>query len=221
MEHDTVADPSPPHPTGVLHLRTWIPSELDEGFSTWCDVHHLDQLATPGVRRVRRYSLVTSTAVEPARFLTIYDLDRLEVLDGADYAEYRNRSTGLPDFLQGHLRAARSDAWLVAAAPAVDAMAPDGAGIAHLFLPDGPDIAAWFAEHAMALVETAGAASARLLHSRTGEQIVLLELEETATAGTADPSALPLPDEAPAGSGWGTYRLDFVARLGGATERDS
>ncbi len=175
----------------------------------------------PGFRRVRRFSLVESAATEPARFLTIYDLDHLEVVDGPDYAEYRSRSTGLPEFLQGHLRAARSDSWLVAAAPAVDAMVPDGGGLAHLFLADTPDAATWFADHALTVVDAVGATSARLLHSRTDEQIVLVELDRAPDAGAVDLAALPLPDGAPAGTGWGTYRLDFVARPDGTGPTDS
>jgi hypothetical protein len=69
-------------PVGVLHLRTWLPAELDETFSVWCDDHHAEQLAVPGFLRVRRFSLVDSSAVEPADYLTIYDLADLDVVDG-------------------------------------------------------------------------------------------------------------------------------------------
>ena len=215
-----VTDPAPPSaptppPSGVLHLRTWIPASLDERFSAWCDGHHVEQLVVPGFRRVRRFSLARSTATEPARFLTIYDLDRLEVVDGPAYAEYRNRSTGLPEFLQGRLRAARSDAWLVAAAPAVDAMVPDGSGLVHLFLTDTPDAATWFAERGLALVRAVGGTTARLLHSRAGEQIVLIELPDGADVDAVELDPLDLPDGAPVGTGWGSYRLDYVARPDG------
>jgi hypothetical protein len=203
--------PDGPTPTGVLHLRTWLPAELHEPFSAWCDTHHLEQLAVPGFRRVRRFSVVRSLVDDPPRYLTIYDLDHLEVLDGPDYAAYRERSRGLPDFLQGRLRAARSDAWLVAGVPALAGLVPGGAGLAHLFVPAAPDLADWFAEHGLAVVDAAGGTSARLLRSGSGEQIVLVELPDAPEA--LDPADLPVPGagrgaDAPA---WGLYRLDFVA----------
>jgi hypothetical protein len=194
-------------PSGLLHLRTWLPAEFDEPFSSWCDTHHLEQLAVPGFRRVRRFSLLRSLLADPPRYLTIYDLDRLEVLEGEAYAEYRQRSTGLPEFLRGKLRAARSDAWLVAGVPAVEGMVAGGAGLAHLFVPEGPELASWFAEHGLAVVDAAGGTSARLLRGATGEQIILVELDEVPEA--LDPAELPRPDVDDAA--WGLYRLDFVA----------
>lgn len=196
-----------PTPTGLLHLRTWLPAELHEPFSAWCDTHHLEQLAVPGFRRVRRFSIVRSQVEDAPRYLTIYDLDHLEVLEGEDYAAYRERSTGLPEFLQGQLRAARSDAWLVAGVPAVAGLAPGGQGLAHLFVPEGRDLADWFAEHGLAVVDAAGGTTARLLRSAAGEQIVLVELADAPE--TLDPRALPVPG--PDTPGWGLYRLDFVA----------
>jgi len=213
----------------VLHLRTWIPAELDQFFSGWCDGHHLEQLAVPGFRRVRRFSLVRSAADEPARFLTIYDLDRLDVLESEGYAEYRRSSTGLPEVLQGRLRAARSDSWLVAGVPPVAGMVAGGMGLAHLFVPAGPDLAPWFAEHGPAVVDAVGATTARLLRSTTGEQIIVAELEDAPTAtGRDDPlMTLPLPDLVGPGDagpdrepgdavGWGRYRLDYLATPDGA-----
>jgi hypothetical protein len=196
-----------PTPTGLLHLRTWLPAELHEPFSAWCDTHHLEQLAVPGFRRVRRFSIVRSQVDDAPRYLTIYDLDHLEVLEGEDYAAYRERSAGLPEFLQGELRAARSDAWLVAGVPAVAGLAPGGQGLAHLFVPEGRDLADWFAEHGLAVVDAAGGTIARLLRSAAGEQIVLVELADAPEA--LDPRALPVPG--PDTPGWGLYRLDFVA----------
>jgi hypothetical protein len=200
-------------PTGMLHLRTWLPAELHEPFSTWCDTHHLEQLAVPGFRRVRRFSLVRSEVAEPPRYLTVYDLDRLEVLASEGYDAYRARSTGLPEFLQGQLRAARTDAWLVASVPGRAGLVPGGPGLAHLFVPDGADLADWFAQHAVAVLEAIGGTTARLLHSATGEQIVAVELPEVPDA--IDPAALPRPSGVEAGVdgdvGWGLYRLDFTA----------
>jgi len=198
-------------PTGLLHLRTWLPAELHEPFSEWCDGHHLEQLAVPGFRRVRRFSVVRTVADDPARYLTIYDLDHLDVLAGADYAAYRERSTGLPEFLQGKLRVARSDAWLVAGVPAAAGLAAGGPGLAHLFVPDGPDLTDWFAQDGLAVVDAAGGTSARLHRSGAGEQIVLVELPEG--PGSLDPAELPVPGPGAGGGavGWGLYRLDFDA----------
>jgi hypothetical protein len=200
-------------PTGMLHLRTWLPAELHDRFSSWCDTHHLEQLAVPGFRRVRRFSLVRSELAEPPRYLTVYDLDRLDVLEGDDYDRYLRRSTGLPDFLQGRLRAARSDACLVAGVPAIDGLVPGGAGLAHLFVADGPDLTDWFAKHGLAAVNASGGTSARLLRTASGEQIVVVELPDVPDA--LDPASLPRPDDSTDGGGdvpgWGLYRLDFVA----------
>jgi hypothetical protein len=199
-------------PPGMLPPRPGLPAELHEPFSTWCDTHHLEQLVVPGFRRVRRFSLVRSEAAEPPRYLTIYDLDRLGVLESDEYDAYRARSAGLPEFLQGHLRAARTDAWLVASVPARAGLVPGGAGLAHLFVPEGADLADWFAEHGVALLEITGGTTARLLHAAGGEQVVVVELPEAPEGPDApDPAALPRPDALDDGVGWGLYRLDFTA----------
>jgi hypothetical protein len=202
-------------PSGLLHLRTWLEPGLDEGFSTWCDDHHADQLAIPGFRRVRRFSVVASAVADRPDYLTIYDLDRLDVLDSEAYAAHRERATGLPEFLQGRLRAARSDAWLVAAVPAREGMVPGGSGLAHLFVADGPDLADWFAEQGLTAVDAVGGTSARLLRTADGEQIVAIEIDEAPDG--LDPAALPLPPGAAEAdtAAWGLYRLDHVATPGG------
>lgn len=201
-----------PTPTGLLHLRTWLPADLHEPFSTWCDTHHLEQLAVPGFRRVRRFSIVRSLVDDPPRYLTVYDLDHLEVLEGDEYAAYRERSTGLPEFLQGKLRAARTDAWLVAGVPGVAGMVPGGRGLAHLFVPDGPDLADWFAERGLAVVDAAGGTSARLLRSAGGEQVVVVELTQVPDA--LDPATIPVPATGTGSPAWGLYQLDFAATSG-------
>jgi hypothetical protein len=228
MTVDPTPDPTAP---GLLHLRTWLEPGLDEGFSDWCDGHHADQLALPGFRRVRRFSLVRSAAPEPPGYLTVYDLDRLDVLESEAYAAHRERATGLPDLLQGRLRAARSDAWVVAAGPSSPDSGPTsvvvpgcdptplpGAGSkgwAHLFVPAGPgapDLEPWFTADGAALVDAAGGTSARLLRSIAGEQVVVVELDDEPDA--LDPSALPRPsdlDGTEGETGWGLYRLDHVA----------
>ena len=159
-----IPNPAPdgtPTPSGLLHLRTWLDPELDETFSVWCDGHHGEQLEVPGFRRVRRFSLVATSpdADEPADYLTVYDLDRLDVLESDAYEAYRARGNTVPDELQGRLRAARTDAWLVAAVPAAEGPGPDGAGVAHLFVGEGGDLTTWFADHGTAIVDALVAAT--------------------------------------------------------------
>jgi hypothetical protein len=207
-----------PSPSGLLHLRTWLPGELDGTFSVWCDGHHGEQLEVPGFRRVRRFSLVASDADGPADYLTVYDLDRLAVLDSDAYAAYRARGNTVPEALQGQLRAARTDAWLVAAAPAVEPLDDAGSGLAHLFVADGPGLGPWFAETAIALVDAlagAGATTARLFRGAAGEQVVVVELAGWPDPEAIDTAALPVPDARPAGAAWGLYRLDHVNLPGG------
>jgi hypothetical protein len=201
-------------PSGLLHLRTWLPEELDQRFSTWCNDHHLEQLAVPGFLRVRRFELARSAATEPPRFLTIYDLERLEVLRSDAYAEYGRRSPGLPEFLKGRLRAARTEAWLVAGVPAVGGVVPGGDGLAHLFVPDGPDLTEWFADAGLGLLDAVGGTAARLLRAGAGEQLVMVELG--AVPSELDPAELPLPDGVVPGVGWGLYRLAYLATPDGA-----
>lgn len=215
---DRAPGPDPAVPSGLLHLRTWLPVELDETFSVWCDGHHGEQLEVPGFRRVRRFSLVASAVSEPADYLTVYDLDRLDVLESGAYAAYRARGNTVPEALQGRLRAARTDAWLVAAAPAVEPLDAAGSGLAHLFVADGPDLGPWFAETAIALVDAlggAGAIAARLFRGAAGEQVVMVELGSWPDPADIDTSALPVPDALPDGAGWGLYRLDHVDLPGG------
>ncbi len=217
-DDDRTSDPGSGVPSGLLHLRTWLPSELDETFSVWCDGHHGEQLEVPGFRRVRRFSLVASADDEAADYLTVYDLDRLDVLEGDAYAAYRARGNTVPEALQGRLRAARTDAWLVAAAPAVEPLAATGSGLAHLFVADGPDLGPWFAQTAIALVDAlgpAGATAARLHRGTAGEQVVVVELAERPEPASVDPTALPVPDGLPADTTWGLYRLDHVNLPGG------
>ncbi len=202
-----------PTPTGLLHLRTWLPPELDGRFSAWCDDHHLEQLAVPGFQRVRRFELDDSLAEAPPRFLTVYDLDALDVLSGEAYAEYGRRSTGLPDFLKGHLRAARSEATIVADVPAVTGLTPAGPGLVHYFAPDGPPIDDWFAARADDLRSATDAAVARLTRTASGEQIVLLELDGDRVV---DLPSLPVPAGIGGGPGWGRYRLAYEATPDGA-----
>lgn len=212
-----IPNPAPegtPPPSGLLHLRTWLDPELDETFSVWCDGHHGEQLEVPGFRRVRRFSLVAASpdAGEPADYLTVYDLDRLDVLESDAYAAYRARGNAVPDELQGRLRAARTDAWLVAAVPAAEGAGPDGAGMAHLFVPEAADLTTWFADHGTAIVDAlaaAGATVARLFRGSNGEQVVIVVLDRAPDDGGAL-GDLPVPGDAGPGTGWALYRLDHV-----------
>jgi hypothetical protein len=89
---------------------------------------------------------------------------------------------------------------------------PGGAGLAHLFVPEGADLADWFAEHGVAVLEATGGTTARLLHAANGEQVVAVELPEAPEDPDGiDPATLPLPTGLDDGIGWGLYRLDFTA----------
>ena len=198
-------------PTGMLHLRTWLPAELHEPFSTWCDTHHLEQLVVPGFRRVRRFSLVRSEVAEPPRYLTIYDLDRLEVLESDEYDAYRARSTGLPEFLQGHLRAARTDAWLVASVPARAGLVPGGAGSPTSSCPrvptwpTGSPSTAWPCSRPP--VPRRPVCCTPPPASRSWWWSCPMPPSPTGSTRPRSPCPTGLDD----GIGWGLYRLDFTA----------
>ena len=203
-----------PTPSGLMHLRTWLDRDVDVArFSQWCDGHQVEQLVVPGIRRVRRFSLWRSAGEAAPDSLTMYDLDHLDVLASDAFAELRRRSTGLPEFLAGRLRAVRCDAWLVEGVPAVAGLTGGGEALAHLFVDEGDDLADWFAEAGLPLLDAAGATTGRLLRSAQGEQVVLVEIDRADP--DLDPASLPVPPTSAAGDGatpgWGIYRLDFLA----------
>lgn len=109
---------SHPNPTAVLYLATWLPPQLHEEFSAWCDDHHREQLSLPGFLRARRFELDTSFRLDdPPQYLTMYDLVSLDALSSNDYIDHMKSSPGLPDFLRGSLRLERRDCTILAAYP--------------------------------------------------------------------------------------------------------
>ncbi len=68
---------------GFLLVIARPPAEIEEEFNAWYDTEHLpERLAVPGIETGLRYVSVAGTR----RYLALYDLERPEVLDGADYA---------------------------------------------------------------------------------------------------------------------------------------
>ena len=107
-----------PSPTGLLLLSTWLPDELHDAFSGWCDDHHRDLLTVPGFMRARRFAFVEGSAPgDDAQFLTMYETADLAVLSSDAYVEHGRNSGGLPEFLRGRLRMARLDCELESATP--------------------------------------------------------------------------------------------------------
>jgi hypothetical protein len=112
-----------PTPTGLLLLRTWLPSDLHDEFSAWCDDHHRELLTVPGFLRARRFAFVAGgggiDASDPAQFLTMYETTDISVLTSDEYIEHGRNSTGLPQFLTGELRMSRLDCELESGTPSV------------------------------------------------------------------------------------------------------
>jgi hypothetical protein len=107
-----------PSPTGLLLLSTWLPDELHDAFSGWCDDHHRELLTVPGFMRARRFVFVEGSAPgDDAQFLTMYETADLAVLSSDAYVEHGRNSGGLPEFLRGRLRMSRLDCELESATP--------------------------------------------------------------------------------------------------------
>jgi hypothetical protein len=111
-----------PSPTGLLLLRTWLPSDLHDEFSAWCDDHHRELLTVPGFLRARRFAFVDGNTMDPTgesnpQFLTMYETSDISVLTSDEYIEHGRNSIGLPQFLKGKLRMSRLDCDLESATP--------------------------------------------------------------------------------------------------------
>lgn len=205
---------------GLLHLRTWLDPSVDERFSAWCDDHHLEHLAVPGFRRVRRGTLVASAANDPARFVTVYDLDHLDVLQSDGYDEYRRTSKGLPADLAPELRFARAEGTEAgrwdASGPldADDELVTSGPALVQLFLsaerPAGQSLAllADVSDVAAEVATVDGVALVRRFTTPTGDNLLLAEIDDGASV---DPDTLPLPEAATADEVWGLYQFEYTA----------
>ncbi len=114
-----MTNPPSTAPGAVLYLATWLPEELHDQFSAWCDDHHREQLALPGYQRARRFEWVSGRHIDdPPQYLTMYDLDSLATLSSDAYLEHTRSSPGLPDFLRGNIRVERRNCLVVASLPA-------------------------------------------------------------------------------------------------------
>jgi len=68
---------------GILLVLMQPPPAFEEEFNAWYDTEHVpERLAVPGFLSARRF---VSVAAVP-RYMAVYDLERVEVLDSAEYA---------------------------------------------------------------------------------------------------------------------------------------
>ncbi|HEY6622310.1 MAG TPA: hypothetical protein VIX85_00640 [Acidimicrobiales bacterium] len=96
----------------MLELSSDIDPGLDDLFRAWCDHHHAEVIALPGVLRARRY-LRADRRPGPARYLTIYDLASVSVLDTPAFLNHGRTGTPMPDVLGPSLVYQRTVATLV------------------------------------------------------------------------------------------------------------
>ena len=82
-------------PRGLLHLLSDLDPAMDDVFAAWCDVHHRENLAIPGVLRARRYRRADD---QPGvgRLLTMYDLADVTVLDTPAFVGHTAHGTPMP-----------------------------------------------------------------------------------------------------------------------------
>jgi hypothetical protein len=96
----------------MLELSSDVDPDLDDLFATWCDHHHREVVALPGVLRARRYLRVDG---QPGlgRYLTVYDLASVAVLDTPAFTDHGRTGTPMPDALAPSLAYQRTVAALV------------------------------------------------------------------------------------------------------------
>ena len=172
-------------PTAVLYLATWLPSELHEQFSTWCDDHHREQLVLPGFRRARRFEWVSGGREDhPPQYLTMYDLDSLAALKSHAYVEHAKSSGGLPEFLRGNIRVERRDCEVLAALPALW-WPPTRTPLLNLFQLNDDQLAVGLREHISKLASEPAPLETeftlRVIDSDDNEPLVLIDHGDAAT----------------------------------------
>ena len=92
-----------PSPTGLLLLSTWLPDELHDAFSGWCDDHHRELLTVPGFMRARRLAFVEGSAAgDDAQFLTMYETADLAVLSDVWQQFGQMSASGLRNWTHDH-----------------------------------------------------------------------------------------------------------------------
>ncbi len=157
-------------PTAVLHLATWIDPELHEPFSAWCDEHHREQLALPGFRRARRFEWISGEHEDdPPQFLTMYDIDALEVLPSTPGS--------LPEFLRGRIRVRRRDCVTLAALPTIW-WPPSSTPLLDVFHLNNDSLAMELRDH-MAGITTPPGFTLRVIDSTDDTPLVLIDHDET------------------------------------------
>lgn len=206
--------------SGLLFLRTWLDPATDERFSAWCDGHHAEHLAVDGFRRVRRGKLMAAEAPDPARVVTVYDLDDTDVLHSDAYEAYRRSSSGLPADLAAELRFARAEATETTRTDADGPVEPNealvegGPALLTLFLaaerPAGQSLALLddLDDVALAVARTPGVSLVRHFTTATGDHILLAEVEDP---DPLTPGDLPRPQAATPAEAWGLYLLEHCA----------
>ncbi len=172
-------------PTAVLYLATWLPSELHQQFSSWCDDHHREQLVLPGFRRARRFEWVSGGREDhPPQYLTMYDLDSLAVLKSDAYLAHTTSSGGLPDFLRGNIRVERRDCEVLAVLPSAW-WPPASTPLLNLFQLNDDQLAVGLQKHISKLVSTGSPLESdvtlRVIDSDDNEPLVLLDHGDAAT----------------------------------------
>lgn len=180
-----MTDPSSAIPGGVLYLATWLPAELHDQFSAWCDDHHREQLILPGFKRARRFEWVSGGREDnPPQYLTMYDLDSLAALHSDAYVKHTKSSGGLPDFLRGYIRVERRNCEVLAALPS-KWWPPTRTPLLDLFHLNDDKLAIGLREH-INVLDSAAQTSAdhvtvRIIDSEDNEPLVLLDHSESAT----------------------------------------
>lgn len=100
MEEDgDLSDPPAVLPSpgrGLLYLLSGLPRRLDPDFVSWCDRHHREVLAIPGILRARRLARVGDRE-EPDRYLTCYDLADPGVIDSDAFRSHGDHGTPMPE----------------------------------------------------------------------------------------------------------------------------
>lgn len=81
----------------MLVVRTNVSKDGEDLFNSWYSGVHLpDIVKVPGVRWGRRYRLAESSVYPPPqglqRYIAIYDLDNIEVLQSAEFLKTRGWS---------------------------------------------------------------------------------------------------------------------------------
>lgn len=104
---------SAPRPA-VLVVLTDVPAGEEERFNDWYDAEHVpERVAVPGVRRARRYVRHDGAPQPPAgtvdarrgpRYLVVYELDDVAVLEGTEWAEVAGRRSEASLAMYPHLQ---------------------------------------------------------------------------------------------------------------------